>query len=82
MIHVIHFDLNDAKTYVNLSNAISEKLEIKIFYLATPANVFGSISRKLNELNLIDKQTRIVLENPSDTTRLHRSNKQRSPRKF
>ena len=64
MIHVIHFDLNDAKTYGNLSNAISKKLEIKIFYLATPANVFGSISRKLNELNLIDKQTRIVLEKP------------------
>lgn len=40
---------------------------IRVFYLATPATVFGKICSFLNEVNLISPKSRVVLEKPLGT---------------
>lgn len=40
---------------------------VRAFYLATPASIFGQISSFLNELDLINDNTRVVLEKPLGT---------------
>jgi glucose-6-phosphate 1-dehydrogenase len=40
---------------------------VRVFYLATPASIFGQISSYLNNLNLISKKSRVVLEKPLGT---------------
>ncbi|MFB1023351.1 MAG: glucose-6-phosphate dehydrogenase, partial [Vicingaceae bacterium] len=40
---------------------------VRAFYLATPASIFGQISSFLNELGLINDNSRVVLEKPLGT---------------
>ncbi len=41
--------------------------EVRVFYLATPATVFGEICKNLNEQGNITKSSRVVLEKPLGT---------------
>lgn len=57
-----HSDQKGIKAWFNAS-----KVQINIYYLATPASVFGRISQYLNDCNLINEYSRIVLEKPLGT---------------
>ena len=65
MVKVVLFDINTKETYNNLKKSLNNnENKIRVYYLATPANVFGPISNILGNLKLINSFSRIVLEKP------------------
>jgi len=51
--------------YTSLSNWFSKSSnKVNVYYLATPSSVFGFIASTLDKSNLINDQSRIVLEKP------------------
>ena len=65
IVEVVLFDIKSKDTHNNLKKILnSNNNKIRIYYLATPANVFGPISNILGKLDLINSFSRIVLEKP------------------
>lgn len=61
----IHIDAADAASYGNLAKALTkDPRTIRMFYLATPAAIFGPICKHLKSHKLITADTRVVLEKP------------------
>ncbi|NQZ31534.1 MAG: glucose-6-phosphate dehydrogenase [Oceanospirillaceae bacterium] len=64
-ITYIKLDFNTAEHYQDLAKMLNEKKDQqRLFYYATAAVFFGTISQKLAEFNCITKQCRVVLEKP------------------
>ncbi|MGB1539768.1 MAG: glucose-6-phosphate dehydrogenase, partial [Rickettsiales bacterium] len=64
-IHYIQIDANDSNSYDALAKTLGEKpRKIRVFYLATPASIFGPICQHLKAKKLVTKHTRVVLEKP------------------
>lgn len=64
-IHLVHLDLTNDETYINLQNILEEhKDRHRINYLSTSPNFFGQICHSLNKWNLINERSRVVLEKP------------------
>jgi len=65
-----HFELvrianNSLEEYQTLAKQINKsKNRQSIYYYSTPSNAFGEISSRLNEANLIDKNSKVVVEKP------------------
>ena len=58
-------DFTNADSYKGLSKALdSHKESPRIFYYATPASIYGSISRCLKENGCLNDLSRVVLEKP------------------
>lgn len=58
-------DASDASGYKNLGKLLNDDpREVRVFYLATPASIFGPISKQLRDNGLITAQSRVVLEKP------------------
>lgn len=57
--------ISDNSAYLKLEDWFKRSFNsVRVYYLATPSTVFGSIAKKLHEHNLITIQSRIVLEKP------------------
>ncbi len=65
MTHLCIKDKNDKEGISNWFQ--NNDIDISIFYLATPASAFGELSQFLDECNLINSNSRIVLEKPLGT---------------
>lgn len=64
-LHYAQVDAQDSDSYKNLAAIIADNpREIRVFYLATPASIFGPICQELRTHGLITQQTRVVLEKP------------------
>lgn len=64
-LHYVKLDANNQADYDALAQTIGSKsLPIRVFYLATPASIFGSISHALKKAGLITPESRVVLEKP------------------
>ena len=64
-ISYISFDATDPAGYAPLIEALRTEASItRIFYLATPPNMFSRICQNLHQRNLITKYARVVLEKP------------------
>lgn len=58
-------DAQDGKTYAGLAKLLADNpRDVRVFYLATPASIFGPICQELSKQNLITPNTRVVLEKP------------------
>ena len=58
-------DAGEAAGYAALKRTVEhDPRPIRVFYLATPANLFGPISAQLGEAGLITPSARVVLEKP------------------
>lgn len=58
-------DAQDGKTYAGLAKLLANNpRDVRVFYLATPASIFGPICQELSKQNLITPTTRVVLEKP------------------
>lgn len=58
-------DATASGSYQSLAEKIEDNpREIRVFYLATPASIFGPICEQLKSHNLITEHTRVVLEKP------------------
>ena len=51
--------LKELKSHLRDSEEI-----VRVFYFSTPSSIFGSITKNLNSLNLINDVSRVVLEKP------------------
>ena len=61
-------DIENSKDANNIRKYFENKKDrVRAFYLATPASIFGQISSFLNELGLINENSRVVLEKPLGT---------------
>src|SRR6185369_2184503 len=64
-IHYESIDAEDSKAFAQLTTFLANQpRQVRVFYLATPADVFGSICHNLHQANLITPTTRVVLEKP------------------
>lgn len=64
-IHYAALDAEDSKAYSQLAVFFSGQPHlVRVFYLATPADVFGVICRNLHKAGLIIPDARVVLEKP------------------
>ncbi len=64
-IRYLSLDATDPQAYQPLAQALrNEKDVTRIFYLATPPSMFSRICHHLHEHELINKQSRVVLEKP------------------
>lgn len=64
-IRYAQVDATDAKSYAHLAKQMNDDpRDIRVFYLATPASIFGPICEQLKAQDLITEQTRVVLEKP------------------
>lgn len=65
---VTHLCISDHKDQEGIKQWFSKsKVQINIYYLATPASAFGRISKFLHACDLINDHSRIVLEKPLGT---------------
>ena len=61
----IAIDAQEKATYKALANTLNgTPRDIRVFYLATPASIFGPICQHLRGYDLITPNTRVVLEKP------------------
>ena len=61
----IKIDASDAASYKDLKTGLAkEPRDVRVFYLATPASIFGPICGQLKAQDMITPQTRVVLEKP------------------
>ncbi|MBN65965.1 MAG: glucose-6-phosphate dehydrogenase [Rickettsiales bacterium] len=64
-LHYLAFDATDAAGYAQLAEHIqSDARPVRVFYLATPAEIFGTISQHIKAAELINDETRLVMEKP------------------
>jgi glucose-6-phosphate 1-dehydrogenase len=64
-LHYAQVDAQDGNSYKALATLLADNpREVRMFYLATPASIFGTISQELQKQKLITEQTRVVLEKP------------------
>jgi len=57
-------DFKDKKSFVNLSNTLSNKNSIKVYYFSTPPSIYGDICAGLDYAKLINDVSRVVMEKP------------------
>jgi glucose-6-phosphate 1-dehydrogenase len=62
-LNYVHLEATRSEDYAKL-NAACQPASIKVFYLATSPQLFTSIAQHLDEHNLIDQHSRVVLEKP------------------
>jgi glucose-6-phosphate 1-dehydrogenase len=63
--HYCRIDAGNSSDYKNLKLIIdNEPRPVRVFYLATPADIFGVISEQLKLADLITPDARVVLEKP------------------
>ena len=61
-------DISNAEDAVDIKKFFANSTDrVRVFYLATPASIFGQISSFLDELGLISNMSRVVLEKPLGT---------------
>lgn len=64
-LHYAQLDAQDAASYQALATQLQkDPRDVRVFYLATPASIFGPISKQLRDNGLITEQSRVVLEKP------------------
>ncbi len=64
-LHYIQVDAKNAEHYKTLKAALEDKPRtVRVFYLSTPANVFGAICQNLHTAKMVTDGTRVVLEKP------------------
>lgn len=64
-IDYLSFDAGDASQYHILADALAKNTcEGRVFYLATPSQIFATICAHLKTAGLITPQSRVVLEKP------------------
>ena len=64
-LHYAQVDAQDSTSYKSLAKILDDSpREIRMFYLATPATIFGSICEELRAHELITPTSRVVLEKP------------------
>ncbi len=63
--HYVALASEKTEDFITLSELVHKNpAPGRMFYLATPASVFGTICHQLQKVHLITKHTRIVLEKP------------------
>ena len=61
----VQADLTEDSALSELKGCLRDDKEIvRVFYFSTPSSIFGSITKNLNSENLINNQSRVVLEKP------------------
>ena len=61
----VQADLTEDSALSELKGYLRDDKEIvRVFYFSTPSSIFGSITKNLNSENLINNQSRVVLEKP------------------
>ena len=64
-LHYAQIDAKDGSSYEPLAAILQKDAnDVRVFYLATPASIFGPICHELKGHGLITKGTRVVLEKP------------------
>lgn len=64
-VDYVQLNATDAASYAGLAETMAEYHDrARVFYLATPPNLYGDISHAINEAGLIHPLARIVLEKP------------------
>lgn len=64
-LHYIRLDAHEPDDFESLKKAIEDQpRDVRVFYLSTPANIFGAICTHLKRVNLITPESRVVLEKP------------------
>jgi glucose-6-phosphate 1-dehydrogenase len=64
-LHYAQIDASDAAGYQALGKQLAkDPREVRVFYLATPASIFGPICKQLRNADLITHESRVVLEKP------------------
>jgi len=64
-IHYAAIDAEDRKAYAKLTAFFKKQAPlVRVFYLATPADVFGAICHNLHQEGLVTTDSRVVLEKP------------------
>lgn len=64
-LHYARIDAQDSASYSDFATALNKKARaVRVFYLATPASIFGAISKQLHQHKLITAESRVVLEKP------------------
>lgn len=64
-LHYIQVDAKNTEHYKVLKAALEDKPRaVRVFYLSTPANVFGAICQNLHAAKMVTEGTRVVLEKP------------------
>ncbi|MCC7260848.1 MAG: glucose-6-phosphate dehydrogenase [Alphaproteobacteria bacterium] len=64
-IFYAHVEAQEAGSYGELKKLLDDKpVERRMFYLATPASVFGPISYNLHATGLANERSRVVIEKP------------------
>lgn len=58
-------DAKESGAYAELKKALEDKPRtVRVFYLSTPANIFGAICENLHKSGMVTEHTRVVLEKP------------------
>ena len=57
-------DLRDSADYAKLQNHVDQSQRVMVNYFSTPPSIFGSICQGLKAADLINEETRVVLEKP------------------
>jgi glucose-6-phosphate 1-dehydrogenase len=64
-VDYLQLDATDPASYAGLGEQMAGYRErARVFYLATPPNLYGDISQAIEDAGLITRETRIVLEKP------------------
>ena len=64
-LHFVSVDITTESGWDNLTHLLSTHTEIvRVFYLAVSPEFFGTISKQIGQIGLINDQTRIVVEKP------------------
>ncbi len=64
-VHYLQLDARNTEQYAALKDALDDNpREVRVFYLSTPANIFGAICQNLHAAKLVTDGTRVVLEKP------------------
>ena len=64
-LHYLSMSATDPDTYGELRRLLAAEPErVRIFYLATPPQIYGAVSRAIDAAGLCTPKTRIVLEKP------------------
>ncbi len=64
-ISYVQLDAYKSEDFVNLAKVVAEDARpVRVFYLATPADIFGPISHELKKAGAITDESRVVLEKP------------------
>ncbi|KAG1660393.1 Glucose-6-phosphate 1-dehydrogenase [Nymphon striatum] len=64
-LYCFNMDITDSKNYGSLAEALNEFPDReRVNYLSTPSSLFGDICTALQEVDLVSKNSRVVLEKP------------------